>query len=52
VPAEAERPPTLKPGAAIKLLDLADQLKAALGAIGTNTEVAALAVSASPSGNL
>ena len=52
VAAEAERPPTLKPGAAIKLLDLADQLKAALGATGTNTEVAALAVSASPSGNL
>ncbi|MBI4923885.1 MAG: PBP1A family penicillin-binding protein [Devosia nanyangense] len=51
VAAQAERPPTLKPEAAIKLLDLADQLKAALRASGAETGVAALAVSAAPAGN-
>ncbi|RYE11201.1 MAG: PBP1A family penicillin-binding protein [Hyphomicrobiales bacterium] len=50
--AQAERPPTLQPAAAIKLLDLADELKAALLATGDGTEVAALAVTAAPAGNL
>jgi penicillin-binding protein 1A len=51
VPAEAERPPTLKPEAANKLLDLADQLDAALKATGNDAEVATLAVTAAPPGN-
>ncbi len=52
VPAEAQRPPTLKPEAANKLLDLADQLQAALRATGSDTEVAALQVTAAPAGSL
>ncbi|MEO6014123.1 MAG: transglycosylase domain-containing protein [Devosia sp.] len=48
----AERPPSLKPEAAIKLLDLADALKAALRASGGGADVAALAVSASPAESL
>jgi penicillin-binding protein 1A len=52
---EAERPPTLKPDAATKLLDLADQLQAALRANVDATDVAELAVSPATStggGNL
>ena len=49
---EAERPPTLKPDAATKLLDLADQLQAALRANGDATDVAELAVSPSTGGSL
>ncbi len=52
VAAQAERPPTLKPEAAIKLLDLADQLKAALRASGAETNVAALSVTAAPAESL
>jgi penicillin-binding protein 1A len=48
---QAERPPTLKPEAAIKLLDLADALEAALRDTGSGTEIAALAVTAAPAGN-
>ncbi len=48
---QAERPPTLKPEAAIKLLDLADALDAALRNTGSGSEVAALAVTAAPAGN-
>jgi penicillin-binding protein 1A len=48
VPPEAQRPPTLKPEAANKLLDIADQLNAALRA---DTNVATLAVTAAPAGN-
>ena len=51
VSAEAERPPTLKPEAANKLLDLADQLDAALKATGNDAEVATLAITAAPPGN-
>jgi penicillin-binding protein 1A len=51
VPAEAERPPTLKPEAANKLLDLADELDAALKASGNDADVATLAVTAAPAGN-
>jgi penicillin-binding protein 1A len=47
-PPEAQRPPTLKPEAADKLLDIADQLDAALKG-GQN--VATLAVTAAPPGN-
>jgi penicillin-binding protein 1A len=49
---QAERPPTLKPEAAIKLLDLADALGATLRGIGSGPQVAALAVTAAPVGNL
>jgi len=49
---EPERPPTLKPAAADKLLDLADQLQAALRSAGSGGQVAALTVSGAPSGNL
>jgi penicillin-binding protein 1A len=48
---QAERPPTLKPEAAIKLLDLADALESALRDTGSGTEIAALAVTAAPAGN-
>jgi penicillin-binding protein 1A len=48
VPPEAQRPPTLQPAAANKLLDLADQLDAALRSTGADTEVATLAVTAAP----
>jgi penicillin-binding protein 1A len=48
---QAERPPTLQPAAAIKLLDLADELKATLRGTGSDTELAALAVTAAPPGN-
>jgi penicillin-binding protein 1A len=50
----AERPPTLKPAAALKLLDLADALEATLRTVGSGSEVAALAVTAAPApaGNL
>jgi penicillin-binding protein 1A len=47
-PPEAQRPPTLKPEAADKLLDIADQLDAALKG-GQN--VATLAVTAAPPGD-
>jgi penicillin-binding protein 1A len=50
--AEPERPPTLKPAAADKLLDLADQLHAALRQPGSDGQVAALAVSGAPAGSL
>jgi penicillin-binding protein 1A len=50
VAAAAERPPTLKPEAAIKLLDLADELHAALRRTEPGSEVASLAVSAAPAG--
>ena len=50
---QAERPPTLKPEAAIKLLDLADALEATLKAVGSGSQTAALALSAAPAaGNL
>lgn len=49
---EAERPPTLKPAAAIKLLDLADALEAALRDTGPGNQIAALAVTASPAGSI
>jgi penicillin-binding protein 1A len=49
---QTERPPTLRPEAAIKLLDLADELKAALRATGSGSEMAALAVTAAPAGSL
>jgi penicillin-binding protein 1A len=45
---QAERPPTLKPEAAIKLLDLADALEATLRTVGSGSQVAALAVTAAP----
>ena len=45
---QAERPPTLKPAAAIKLLDLADALEATLKTVGSGSQVAALAVTAAP----
>ncbi len=48
---EVERPPTLKPEAATKLLDLADQLDAALHDTGAESSVATLAVTAAPAGN-
>ena len=52
VPPEAQRPPTLKPEAANKLLDIADQLDAALRlTTGADTNVATLAVTAAPAGN-
>jgi penicillin-binding protein 1A len=51
VPAAAQRPPTLKPEAAQKLLDIADQLNATLRASGADTNVATLAVTAAPAGN-
>ena len=49
-----ERPPTLKPAAALKLLDIADALEATLRTVGSGSEVAALAVTAAPApaGNL
>ena len=50
-PAEAQRPHTLKPEAASKLLDIADQANAMLPATGAETNVAALAVTAAPAGN-
>ena len=51
-PTEPQRPPTLKPEAASKLLDIADQLNAALKATGVDdTNVATLAVTAAPPGN-
>ncbi len=40
---EAERPPTLKPEAAEKLLEVADRLQRALGALGSGTESGATA---------
>jgi penicillin-binding protein 1A len=49
---QAERPPTLKAEAAIKLLDLADALEATLRDIGSGPQIAALAVTAAPAGNL
>jgi len=49
-PAEAERPPTLRPEAANKLLDIANRLDAALKATGNSTEVATLSVTAAPPG--
>jgi penicillin-binding protein 1A len=48
---QAERPPTLKPEAAIKLLDLADALDAALRDADSGADIAALAVSAAPAGS-
>ncbi|MBN9345428.1 MAG: penicillin-binding protein [Devosia sp.] len=45
---QVERPPTLKPEAAIKLLDLADALEATLKSVGSGSQVAALAVTAAP----
>jgi penicillin-binding protein 1A len=48
---QAERPPTLKPAAAIKLLDLADAFGKALRALGGGADVAALTVTAAPAGN-
>jgi penicillin-binding protein 1A len=50
----AERPPTHKPAAALKLLDLADVLETALRQVGSGFEIAALAVTAAPAseGNL
>ena len=50
VTAEASRPPTLKPEAANRLLDLADELHAALKATGDEPAVATLAVTAAPAG--
>jgi penicillin-binding protein 1A len=47
VPPEAQRPPTLKPEAANKLLDIADQLNAAL----RSGSVATLDVTTTPAGN-
>jgi penicillin-binding protein 1A len=49
-PAEAERPPTLRPDAASKLLDIANELDSALKATGDSTEVATLSVTAAPAG--
>ena len=49
-PAEPQRPPTLKPEAANKLLDIADQLDAALKGNGTDQNVATLAVTPAPVG--
>jgi penicillin-binding protein 1A len=49
---QAERPPTLKPEAAIKLLDLADSFESALKSTQSGAEVAALAVTAAPAGSL
>ena len=49
---QAERPPTLKPEAAIQLLDLADSFENALKSTQSGAEVAALAVTAAPAGNL
>jgi penicillin-binding protein 1A len=48
---QAERPPTLRPEAAIKLLDIADALETTLRDIGSGPEVAGLAVTAAPAGN-
>jgi len=50
--AAPERPPTLKPEAAIKLLDLADAFESALRGAQSGAEVAALAVTAAPAGTL
>ena len=50
-PPEAQRPPTLKPEAADKLLDIADQLDAALKGQGGGQNVATLAVTAAPAGH-
>jgi penicillin-binding protein 1A len=50
VAADASRPPTLKPEAANRLLDLADELHAALKATGDEPAVATLAVTAAPAG--
>ena len=50
-PPEAQRPPTLKPEAADKLLDIADQLDAALKGQGSGQNVATLAVTAAPAGH-
>jgi penicillin-binding protein 1A len=49
---EIERPPTLKPEAASKLLDIADQLQAALHNTGPGSDVAALAISPTAAGSL
>jgi penicillin-binding protein 1A len=51
---QAERPPTLKPEAAIKLLDLADAFEGALRTTQSEDDIAALAVTvtAAPAGNL
>jgi len=49
-PVQPERPPTLKPAAANKLLDLADELDAALKTASDGNEVATLAVTAAPPG--
>ena len=48
---QAERPPTLKPAAAIKLLDLADVFESVLKSTQTGSEIAALAVTAAPAGS-
>jgi penicillin-binding protein 1A len=48
---EPQRPPTLKPEAADKLLDIADALDTALRATGADSNVATLAVTAAPAGN-
>jgi penicillin-binding protein 1A len=48
-PPEAERPPTLKPEAAEKLLEVADRLQKALGALGGDTTAALPAAPALPS---
>ncbi|HVY51124.1 MAG TPA: transglycosylase domain-containing protein [Devosia sp.] len=51
VPPESQRPPTLKPGAANKLLDIAEALDQALRSSGAaDTEVATLAVTATAAG--
>jgi penicillin-binding protein 1A len=47
-PPEAERPPTLKPEAAAKLLDVADRLQKALGALGSGATAALPAAPALP----
>jgi penicillin-binding protein 1A len=49
-PTEPQRPPTLKPEAANKLLDIADQLNAALKGNGADQNVATLAVTPAPVG--
>jgi len=50
VTAEPQRPPTLKPEAATKLLDIADQLNATLKSNGADQNVATLAVTPAPAG--
>jgi len=50
VTTEPQRPPTLKPEAATKLLDIADQLDAALKSNGADQNVATLAVTPAPAG--